>query len=120
MSGLAPIPVTGSAYSGILSARSGSGRQLAGPWHYVKAWSAAASGVPVSRQSVLPGTENYRHFLSINTTTEAAVSVEPALPGYAAFFLLASPIRPNNPEPKSQTAAGTGTAPGEKSVRTLM
>ena len=31
---------------------------------------------------------------------------------YATFFLLATPTRPNRPEPNNHTAAGTGTSDG--------
>ena len=60
-------------------------------------------GVPVSQLLA-----NNVPLAQSKTATEAAVSVDTVLQDYA-FLRLAIPIRPRSPEPKSQTAAGTGT-----------
>ena len=45
-----------------------------------------------------------------------AASVESVLKDYAAFFLLAIPISPSKPEPKSQTAGGIGTTAAAEKI----
>lgn len=42
--------------------------------------------------------------------SSAVVPTEATVNCYAAFLRLARPTKPSRPEPKSQTAAGTGTA----------
>ena len=50
-----------------------------------------------------------RHSAQMRTAPLRAVAADKNVAGYA-FLRLAMPTRPSRPEPKSQTAAGIGTA----------